>query len=290
MRAIVHSIHSQVPPTIEALGGDFAVLSLDSHLDVSLGGDYGVYPEDLRLVAQRTSVHSVISEILGGANDSGAGRRSTTRPGLIVAIPERMLTKHAEEIELRLPPAVRLPERESVSSVVSFLRASLNIDVYPSPPRRLSALVPRLNQSGRWLLDIDVDYMEEMQDECYTQIRKAAPGVLQSAKTVIDFVQASKPETITISEAMVQAIRDRGSNFGRFLGALRALGYSIEERGLYESDEEVTRGIEVCKEFYHKVSTRLLREHMDSMMQGDFAGFEGAERRAATEFFRRKGY
>ena len=66
-RAIVHSIHSQVPETIAGLNRRFdMILSLDSHLDVSLGGDYGVYPSELRIFAQRTSVHSALRDISGG--------------------------------------------------------------------------------------------------------------------------------------------------------------------------------------------------------------------------------
>jgi hypothetical protein len=281
MKAIVNSIHSQVASTIEGLPEDFAsALSLDSHLDVSLGGDYGVYPDALRTIAERTSAHSSIRASLRGKGGD-----------LIVAIPERMLTRHAAEIELSLPRSLRVDEMsESVALVVTFLKASMGIEVYPSPPRRLADLAPRLRARGSWLLDVDVDCMAEMQGECYTQIRGVGPGVLMSSKSVIGFIRSSKPEVITISEAMVRAVRDKESHFSQFLESIRGLGYAIEEEGVYDSDEDVVRGIEVCKEFYREVSTRLLREHMGSMMRGDYSGFEREERLAAKEFFPARGY
>jgi hypothetical protein len=132
--------------------------------------------------------------------------------------------------------------------------------------------------------------MREMQEECYTQIRKTAPGVLQSMSNVIHFIEGSRPETIMISEVKVSAIRDEASNFSGFRTALEAIGYEIEERGIYENDQEVLDGIAVCREFYDKVSTRLMIEHMDAMMRGELGGFEKEERAAARAFFRSKGY
>jgi hypothetical protein len=293
MRAIVHSIHSQVPETIAGLGRKVdTILSLDSHLDVSLGGDYGVYPEPLRIIAKRTSVHADLRDVTGGVaalRDRSAAR--TRPPEVTVGIPERMLARHASDVELKLPPALRTADRsESISSVVEFLRTAVGIEVYPSPPESLEALVPRVRSSRSWVLDVDVDYMREMQDECYTQIRNTAPGVLQSMSNVVRFIEDSRPETITISEVMVSAVRDRASNFSGFRSALEAIGYEIEERGIYRSDQEVLDGISVCKEFYRRVSRRLMVEHMDAMMRGELGDFEKEEKAAAMAFFRSRGY
>ncbi len=292
-RAIVHSIHSQVPETIAGLNRRFdMILSLDSHLDVSLGGDYGVYPSELRIFAQRTGVHSALRDISGGIHslrDQSLSRRPRTE--VVVAIPERMLARHASDVELGLPPSLRLGDlKESISSVVDFLTATIGIAVYPSPPKSLMGLASLTKKSGSWLLDVDVDYMREMQDECYTQIRNTAPGILQSMSGVIRFIKDCKPKVITISEARVSAIRDKGSSFSGFLGALREMGYSVEEHGVYRTDLEVLKGISVCKEFYRKVSRPLMMDQMDAMMRGDLGGFEERERTAARDFFRSKGY
>jgi hypothetical protein len=291
MRAIIHSIHSQVPETVSGLGQrPDAIVSLDSHLDVSLGGDDSIYPRDLRIIAARTGAHSALRHLTGGLPALKGPPRGDA-PEVIVVIPEAMLARHATDIESRLPRSLRISDQgESISSAVGFLAETMGIEIYPSPPRALQGLVRRMERTGSWLLDVDVDYMLEMQKEVYTRIINPGPGVLQSMSSVVEFIRRSKPEVITISEAKVKAIRDAKSNFSAFIGELRAAGYQIEERGVFADDAEVVRAISVCKEFYRTVSTRLMQEHMDAMMRGDTEGFQKAGAVAAKEFFRGKGY
>ena len=292
MRAIIHSIHSQVPETVSTLGERLdAIVSMDSHLDVSLGGDDSIYPEELRIIAARTGAHSALRNITGGVSALEGSRPGGDAPEVIAVVPEAMLARHAMDIESKLPRSLRVSDQEeSIASAVDFLAGTMGIEVYPSPPKALQGLVRRMGRAGSWLLDVDVDYMQEMQRECYTRIINPGPGVLQSVSHVVEFIRKSKPETITISEAKVAAIRDGRSAFSAFVDELRAEGYEVEERGVYASDAEVVRGISVCKEFYRTVSRRLMLEHMDAMMRGDMAGFQRAEAVAARQFFGAKGY
>ncbi|MDG6925793.1 MAG: hypothetical protein JRN09_04520 [Nitrososphaerota archaeon] len=282
MRAIVHNIHSQVPNTLRKLNvRPGAIVSLDSHLDLSLGGDDRVYPRELRVIARRTGAHTAMRNLLGDSS------RST----LMVAIPERMMARHASDIESNLPRRLRENDQgESVASVVRFLRDERGVEILQSPPSSLLGLVPRTKKRGRWVLDIDVDYMQEMQSECYTRIVNREPGVLQSMANVVGFISGSKPELITISEAKVSAIRDAKSNFSVFMTRLKELGYKAEESGVTMEDEQVVRGISVCTEFYRRVSKKLVARHADRMMKGDYRGFLAEEERAAKVFFESKGY
>jgi len=292
MRAIIHSIHSQVPLTVSELGLGFdAIVSMDSHLDVSLGGDDSIYPKELRVVVARTSAHSALRQLRGGVSALKGQKGRKGVPQLTVVIPEAMLARHATDVESRLPRSLRVSdEQESVSSAVDFLSKTMGIEVYASPPKALRGLASRMGGTRCWLLDVDVDYMQEMQDEVYTRIINPAPGVLQSMASVVDFIRKSKPETVTISEAKVRAIRDPKSSFSSFIEELRAIGYSVEERGVYANDAEVVKGISVCREFYRKVSATLMQEHMDEMMRGDLAGFQKDEASVAKSFFKERGY
>jgi hypothetical protein len=250
---------------------------MDSHLDVSHGGDASIYPADLKIIVGRTGAHSALRHTKGVSK-------------VIAVVPNAMLARHAMDIESKLPPSLRISDQEeSISSSVDFLAETMGIEVYPSPPRALRGLARRLEDT-RWLLDVDVDYMQEMQKECYTRIINPEPGVLQSMMRVVEFIKKSRPETITISEAKVAAIRDAESNFSSFIEELKAAGYQIEERGIFASDTEVVRAISVCKEFYRTVSRRLMQDHMGEMMRGDMAGFQKAEAIAAKMFFGSKGY
>jgi hypothetical protein len=292
VRAIIHSIHSQVPITVASLDQRLdLIVSMDSHLDVSLGGDDSLYPKELRTMARRTGAHTALrhfSRTLG----SPEGETSVdSEPRLIVVMPERMLAAHANNIESQLPGPLRISDpQESISSCLDFLKETMGIEVYQSPPRRLTDLVRVARNSGSWILDIDVDYMFEMQSECYTRIIKPEPRVLQTASSVIDFIKKTQPETITLSEAKVAAIRNPRSALSTFIADLRALGYKIEERGVFTSDSEVIKGISVCKEFYRTISKVLMTNHMQEMMKGDFEDFQEQERIAAYRFFRDKGY
>lgn len=292
MRAIIHSIHSQVPGTVSELGQRFdAIVSMDSHLDVSLGGDDSIYPKSLRIIAARTGAHSALRHLTGGLSAVRGPKPEGDAPELIVVIPEAMFATHATDIESRLPPSLRVSDlEESMSSAAAFLADTLGIEVYLSPPKSLLGLVRRLDVTKSWLLDVDVDYMHEMQKEVYTRIINPGPGVIQTMSRVVEFIRSSRPETITISEAKVAAIRDERSAFSSFVEELRELGYQIEERGIFESDAEVVKGISVCKEFYRTVSTKLMAQHMAAMMRGDLEGFQKAEAVAAKAFFRDKGY
>jgi hypothetical protein len=291
LRAIIHSIHSQVPLTVSRLGQrPDAIVSMDSHLDVSLGGDDSIYPRDLRIIAGRTGAHSAFRHMTGGLPALEGRHPKGDAPEVIVVIPEAMLARHAMDIESKLPRQLRVSDQEeSVSSAVGFLAETMGIEVYPSPPRALQGLVRRMGTRS-WLLDVDVDYMYEMQKEVYTRIINPGPGVLQSMSSVVEFIRRSKPETITISEAKVRAIRDTKSAFSGFIEELKAAGYHIEERGVFADDAEVVRAISVCKEFYTTISRRLMLEHMDAMMRGDMEDFQKAEAAAAKEFFRDRGY
>jgi hypothetical protein len=268
------------------------IISMDSHLDVSLGGDDELYPKELRAIAARTGTHAAIRNITGGLASLKERRpREHFQPRLIVAIPYLMLTKHAADIESKLPASLRLHDQgKSIGSVVEFLSGTMGIEIYESPPKPLSNLVRIARGNRSWILDVDVDYMYEMQKECYTQIRGTEPGVLQSMSNVVRFIQESRPEVITLSEARVSAIRDRESNFSKLVAKLSAKGYAIEENGVFESDAEVLRGIAICREFYRTTSKKLLVQHMPAAVRGDLKGFKEEEEAAARVFFRSKGY
>jgi hypothetical protein len=264
---------------------------MDSHLDVSLGGDDHMYPRELRKIARRTGAHTAFRRIRGAAPVLLGGMPGDSHPKLIVVIPERMLAAHAMDIESQLPSSLRILDlQDSISSCVDFLKEAMDIEVYRSPPKSLLNLVRLTKKTRAWILDVDVDYMHEMQAECYTRIIKPEPGVLQTVSNVLTFIKKAMPETITISEAKVSAIRNPKSEFSTFIADLKTMGYQIEERGVFTSDSEVLRGIAVCKEFYRTVSKVLMTKNVQEMMKGDFEGFQKQEEVAAKQFFTIRGY
>ena len=291
MRATIYSIHSQVPAAIarEKLSLD-TIVSMDSHLDVSLGGDEELYPKDLQIVVARTGVHTAFRHMIGGISALKTGARKRA-PNVTVIISRAMLAKHVSDVESKLPSSIRLRNQEdSILSSLDFLERTMGIGVYQSPPKSLRSLARDMRKTRSWLLDIDVDCMREMQNECYTKIFNPGRGVLQSMVRVLEFIEKSRPEAIAISEAKVSAMRDANSNFSTFIRRLRSMGYGIEEGDVFASDFDVVRNIAVCKEFYRTVSKHLLNRHMEEMMRGELQGFHREQATAAKRFFTERGY
>ena len=100
------TLHWQVPDTVSKLGVRFdAIVSMDSHLDVSLGGDDSV-------LSRRTSESSwspdgrplVLRQISGGL--PALRGKKTAAPDVIAVVPEAMLARHAIDVESKAPAVV----------------------------------------------------------------------------------------------------------------------------------------------------------------------------------------
>jgi hypothetical protein len=290
--AIIHSLHSQVADTVWNLERPFdLIISMDSHLDISLGGDADCYPKELEPYMRRTGIHMAFRYMFGGLPLTQKEGSESESAELIISISEGTFTKHAVDMIAMLdvtPEAKMRPDEDPLEYYANFLFKYFGIEVYLSPPNNLISLVPRARSSDRWLLDIDVDFMQDMQDECYTKIRNAQPGVLQYMTHVLNFIQKSNPEVITVSEAKATAMRNPKSHFSTFVSKLKSYGYRIEKGGTFDDDDDVLRRIKDCEDFYMTTSKGLLMDNMRS--GGDLEEMHAQEVIKGKEFFRGRGY
>jgi len=292
-RVLVHSIHSQVTYTLEKLQAPLElIISLDSHLDTQLGGDHEIYPEEVKLAAERTSVHTVFRRLYGELpllRDQTGPEQGVT--DIIIAIPAVMLETHVEMQRRILGERFGRPGEDPIGFYVSFLKRFLGVEVYTSPPGSLMGLAGTARAAKDWLLDIDVDYMHEMQGECYSPITKGVKlGHLQRAAHVLNFIQRSSPLTITISEAKVDALRNPRSNISGFLDKLRSFGYAVEEKDVLSEDALIEKQIKDCADFYLEVSRGILAEKIRANPEFGLEELGAVEAPAAKEFFRKRGY
>lgn len=290
-RVLLHSVHSQVTYTLEELKEPLdLIVSLDSHLDTSLGGDHDAFPEELYIAAERTSVHTVFRRMYGELpvlrDDSD--RASSTE--IVITIPARMLESHIALQERDMSVKLTGPGEDPIGYYTGFLKRMLDVDVYESPPKSLFGLLERTRQAHDWLLDIDVDYMHDMQGECYSPITKGLKiGNLQNAAHVLRFIQRSSPKLITLSEAKVAAIRNPKSNFSRFLTNLRSYGYEVEEKDVLEGDSTIVKQINDCADFYKEVAKGMMASRIQDP-NSSLDEFGREEALAGKEFFRKRGY
>jgi hypothetical protein len=291
-KAYIHSLHSQVPETVASLEEDFdLILSMDSHLDISLGLDGEVLPQALRLVAARTSAHTALRRLTGELplflqqeGDAGGERDAD----FILAIPEGMFAEHAyAQEEITREAGGTFGDENPLEFYARFIKEYFGADIYLSPPNGLNRLVMPVSQAANCLLDIDYDYIYEAQGECYTPIREIGPGSLQSLARVIRFIEKTTPPVITLSEAKLAAIRDAGSRFSSLVDRLRTLGYEVEVAGLVQSDEETLRQIKDTEDYFNRYGRRILMNHAQD---SDFEAMIDEARVAARGFFGSRGY
>lgn len=104
-------------------------------------------------------------------------------------------------------------------------------------------------------------------------------------------VRKCKPDTITISEAKVSAIRNPNSAFSRFASRLAALGYEIEEIEVFENDQAAQQLIDLYQEYYEQIQRKLVVKHArNGDASGEVSRRTPEEVEATKEFFKRKGF
>ena len=235
-------------------------MALDSHLDVFWGAKDIVesMPRRIRLAAGRASAHTLIRRALGDLPISlrMEGLSADFLPEMILVVPRIALNRHV--LEYLAPSHAHNP----LEGFLSYLTKVLGIKVFTSPPKNLLKLVNLLREAKYTILDLDVDYLQELQTECYTPIEYAQPGQLGWTGRVLKLIRKTKPSIITISEAKITAIQKPGSNFSKLTSRLKSLGYSIEYNTKFDNDEEAERLIKIFQEFNEEVQKPLGRKHV----------------------------
>ncbi len=230
-KVIIHSFHSEVPKTLQRidLGPDF-IIALDSHLDVYLPIKSNVdsFPEWIRSAATRATVHTLIRRRFGDFPPllKSQGLDPQDNPRMVLVVPKVSLETHVTASmesmnDLVLGGAVTREEiGDPLKLEYSHLSEALGIEPYTSPPKNLMKVIELSETSCCPYFDIDVDYFQDMQSECYTPVGKAQPGQLGWTTPVLKLIHKLKPQLITVSEVKVEAAKNPDSNFRKFIAQL----------------------------------------------------------------------
>jgi hypothetical protein len=299
---IIHSFHSQVCKTLQKLDLEpDLIVALDSHLDVFMGVKDVVesMPKEIRLAAGRASAHTFIRRALGELPIllRAQGAPIDFLPEMVLVVPQISLKHYvlefAEKTQDIILTGALLPNQigDPLEACQTYLSKILGVKVFTSPPKNLMSLLSKLREAECALLDLDVDYLQELQTECYTPIEHAQPGQLGFATQILKLVRKTKPQIITISEVKVAATQEPESNFSRFIYRLKNMGYRIDYKLKFPNDKEAERSIKIYKEFYEQVQKPLERRQR---MERDFLGNEALERHlkelkeATKQYFRQR--
>ncbi|MDI6905292.1 MAG: hypothetical protein QMD13_07390 [Candidatus Bathyarchaeia archaeon] len=256
-------------------------------------------PKQIRLAAIRASAHTMIRRVLGDLPIflKAEGLPIDFLPEMILVVPRISLNEYVLEQAKKMRDIILggalLPNklRDPMETCLSYLSECLGIKVYTSPPKNLMKLADMLREAEYALLDLDVDYLQELQSECYTPIKYTQLGQLCWTAQMLKLVRKTKPPLITISEAKVAAIQETKSNFSRLIGRLKNLGYKIKYKRIFTNDEEAERLIKVYQEFYEGVQKPLekkQREERDYLSKEAFERNHKELKEAAKKYFTQK--
>jgi hypothetical protein len=262
LETFLTSFHSATPYIINEYEPE-AILIFDSHLDNYLAtGVNGtlralIYrlPDLHKYAVLRPSAHVLMREL----NPNSL---------IYLVIPECC---YREIIRERFGVEVGDEKFERVSSyMVRFINEILNIEIIFIPPQDVKVLLDELRGSVL-AIDIDVDYLAEFSNECYTS-PPGGPGKcnIGTLESILGLIKELDPLLITISEFTLRALSDSRSHLNSLIKKLRSLGYRIRRGYLVPSDREAMKAIDMSHRVFKAIEhakSHLTRAYLGSADQ-----------------------
>lgn len=211
------------------------ILSFDSHIDTNLlgyrqevveaiGGDRPLF-----YACARAATHAIFSRHFEQS------KKSIITPRLALESHGAYIEKHMAKDDLGL-----ISDSEEIISTFRLMQKKMfGLDIVTCPPKDpVSSLASTLEKSKFPVIDLDVDYFDVMQSECYTPLKGAKPNDLGNLERVLRLIRSVKPDLLTVSEATVQALENPQSNTNHLLNKLRSMGYEVEKFFVFNNDTE----------------------------------------------------
>lgn len=271
-KVIVSSVHTCTPYALDETGLYYdAIVSVDSHLD----GLFLHFTEaltnplkdnwNLRYALGRVAVHTFMSRMLG----LEAVYLLISPPMFETFVVSGLTLAQIHNPDLRL-------EADYESEFKQLMKENFNLRIKNiMPDKALKEIGKIFKKHDVTVLDIDVDYFEEMQKECYTPMKNVPSGIFGNASRMLKTIKKVEPETITFSEATISALNDPNSNTNKFLDRLADFGYEREDFWLYKNDEIAIKSMNKADNFsdYSQRNRKILSPNDDGFMkeQGELA-------------------
>lgn len=264
----VHTFHSQVPETLINLDIDPDVIfSFDTHLDLQIGikEHLDAIPESYRTIALRVNAHTDIRRAFGEIPFfvSLEERDYLENCPLFLIVPQ--IGFETDIASLRQNVESTHEGGEFYSSLInvtkktfnaqkkirkSFLKGMFDINIFESPPKNLGKFIDKINPRHESIWDIDVDYISDFQDECYTPLKNAERTLLGNLNRVLKAIRKYSPEVITISEAKNSVINRSSSKFFKFIKKIKKLDYEVNYKNVIDkTDKELFNLMEKYKKY-----------------------------------------
>ncbi|HXP48742.1 MAG TPA: hypothetical protein VN922_02245 [Bacteroidia bacterium] len=167
-KVILSSFHSCSIDALECEGVESdRILSFDSHIDTNL---LGVLEEVLSIIHDNRSLRYAFTD--GGAH--ALMRKAFPYTDIDIVTPRVCLEGNIALMQNRFPEIFNFStEIEAIREFLEYSQKAFNLNIKLSPPKDPVAFSPLLSSDS--IIDIDVDYFGDLQNECY--IPRTGPEV-----------------------------------------------------------------------------------------------------------------
>jgi hypothetical protein len=277
-KVILSSFHSCSLDALECEGVEpDRILSFDSHIDTNLLGIFEV----LSMIRNDRSLRYAFT--YGGTH--ALMRKAFPYTDIDIVTPRVCLEGNIALMQNRFPEIFNFStETEAIREFLEFSQKAFNLNIKLSPPKDPVAFSSLLSSDS--IVDIDVDYFGDLQNECY--IPRTGPEAklhnFGNLERALRLIRCTKPNIITFSESKVSCLNDHSSKTNYVLNRLKSMGYMIETFFLYESDEQAFEYLNKLKEFESLVKQK--EGTLDISNDNTFDRQNQAISDCAKEFFR----
>lgn len=168
------------------------------------------------------------------------------------------------------------------------LLQELNIDTFVSPPENLKKLVREVKGKSV-AVDLDVDYLEDFQEDCYTCAPRVFPEAglhipehalkLGSMWQFLKFIKRVKPQLITISELKRGSFNKPTPSL--LFRKLKDLRYKIETGNLL-TDEEATKLLAKYEQYWKTQIAKIVAVPFTLPVEEQIKAYMQVTKRLAT--------
>jgi hypothetical protein len=204
------------------------ILSFDSHIDTNL---LGVLEEVLSIIRDNRSLRYAFTD--GGTHTLMT--KAFPYTDIDIVTPRVCLEGNIALMQKRFPEIFNFStETEAIREFLEFSQKAFNLNIKLSPPKDPVAFSSLLSIDS--IVDIDVDYFGDLQNECY--IPRIGPEAklhdFGNLERALRLIRRTKPAIITLSESKISSLNDPTSKTNYLLNRLKSMGYMIETFFLYE--------------------------------------------------------
>ncbi|MGB6595217.1 MAG: hypothetical protein WA323_02410 [Candidatus Nitrosopolaris sp.] len=243
-KVILSSFHSCSLDALECEGVEpDRILSFDSHIDTNL---LGILEEVLSKIHDNRPLRYAFTD--GGAH--ALMTKAFPHTDIDIVIPRVCLEGNIAVMQNRFLDIFNFStETEAFREFIEFSKKAFNLNIKLSPPKDPVAFSSLLSSDS--IIDIDVDYFGDLQNECY--IPRIGPGAklhdFGNLERALRLIRSTKPNIITFSESKVSCLNDPSSKTNYLLNRLKSMGYTIETFFLYGSDKQAWEYLHKLREF-----------------------------------------